>query len=43
MKKIYEKPKADLVEFTLKDRIMDVTDYSEGVGNEDAGGDYGDE
>ena len=43
MKRTYTKPNAWVVEFSIEDRIMDVNDYSEGVGSGDPEGDYGDE
>lgn len=35
MKKLYEKPIAEQIDFDINNRIMDIGDYSEG--NEDAG------
>lgn len=38
----YEKPIAEIIDFRITDHIMDVGKFSEGVGNEGEGGEYGD-
>lgn len=43
MEKRYEKPVAEIIDLRIIDGIMDVTDYSEGAGEGDSGGDFGDE
>lgn len=32
MKKLYEKPTVEYIEFAIDDKILDIGDFSEGVG-----------
>ena len=38
----YEKPEIEIIEFCLKNTVMDILDYSEGYGDGEGEGDYGD-